>query len=55
MVNSMFGKTMEAVRNRLKIHLANNWNQAEFYIKNSTYHKLVRFDENLVAIHMRIK
>ena len=53
MNNSMFGKTMEAIRERVDIKLANNWNQAAFQIKKPTYNTLKIFDENLIAIHMR--
>jgi len=53
MNNAMFGKTMEAVRDRVNIQLANNWKQAAHYIKKPTYQKLRIFDDNLIAIHMR--
>jgi len=53
MNNSMFGKTMEAIRKRVDIKLANNWQQAAFQIKKPTYDKLKIFDKNLIAIHMR--
>jgi hypothetical protein len=53
MNNSMFGKTMEAIREHVDIKLANNWQQAAFQIKRPTYHKLKIFNENLIAIHMK--
>lgn len=53
MNNAMFGKTMEAIRERIDIKLANNWKQAAYYIKKPTYNKLRIFDEHLISIHMR--
>ena len=53
MNNSMFGKTMEAIRDRIDIHIANNWKQAAHYIKKPTFKKLTIFNEKLIAIHMR--
>jgi hypothetical protein len=53
MNNSMYGKTMEAIRERVVMHIANNWKQAAHYIKKPTFKKLTIFNDNLIAIHMR--
>jgi len=53
MNNSMFGKTMEAIRNRIDMKLADDWKRAKFYIRKPTFDYLKIFNENLVAIHMR--
>jgi hypothetical protein len=51
--NSVFGKLMENVRQRVDIKLATTWEYARKYIKKPTYSHLKVFNENLVAIHMR--
>jgi hypothetical protein len=53
MNNSVFGKLMENIRERVDIKLATNWEYARKYIKKPTFNHLKIFDENLVAIHMR--
>ena len=53
MNNSVFGKMMESIRERVDIKLANSWAQAAKQIKKPNYDKLKIFNENLVAIHMR--
>lgn len=53
MNNSMFGKTMEAIRERVEIKLADTWAKAAYQIRKPTYDKLKIFNENLIAIHMR--
>ena len=53
MNNSVFGKTMENIRNRVDIKLVNNKKQAEkFSAKPNFYHCNI-FSEDLVAIHMK--
>ena len=49
----MFGKTMEAIRNRVDTKLCDNWMQAKYYIKKPTFDYLKIFNKDLVAIHMR--
>jgi hypothetical protein len=53
MKNARFGKTMEAIRDRIEMHIANNWKQAAHFIKKPTFRKRSIFSENLIAIHMR--
>ena len=53
MNNAMFGKTMEAIRKRIDVKLADSWDRSKFYIKKPTFDYLKIFNDNLVAIHMR--
>ena len=53
MNNAFFGKTMEAIRNRVDIILCDNWTQAKYHIKKPTFDYLKIFNKNLVALHMR--
>ena len=53
MNNSVFGKTMENIRNRADIHLVTNENQARKLISKSNYHRRTIFCDNLAAIHMK--
>jgi hypothetical protein len=53
MNNSVFGKTMENVRNRVDIRIVNNekkWNKLS---KKHNFKSVTIFSENLVAVHMR--
>ena len=50
--NSVFGKTMENVRNYKDIKICDSWDRAKYFIKRPNYDKTVIFDENLFAIHM---
>jgi len=52
MNNSVFGKTMENIRNRQDIQLVTNENQAAKLINRRNYKKRTIFSEDLVAIHM---
>ena len=52
MNNSVFGKTMENIRNRVDIILVNDRRKAEKLAKPNFKH-LTIFDENLVSIHMK--
>ena len=56
MNNSVFGKTMENIRNRVDIKLVNNKKKAIELTRKLNYKSWTWFSENLVAIHMnRIK
>ena len=56
MNNSVFGKTMENIRNRVDIKLINNKKKAIELTRKLNYNSWTWFSENLVAIHMnRIK
>jgi hypothetical protein len=53
MNNSVFGKTMENIRNRVDIRIVNdekNWNKLA---KKHNFKSATIFSENLVAVHMR--
>ena len=53
MNNSVFGKTMENIRNRVDVKLLNNRGAAEKLSAKPNFEHLTIFDENLVAIHMK--
>ena len=53
MNNSVFGKTMENIRNRVDVKLVNNRGAAEKLSAKPNFEHLTIFDENLVAIHMK--
>ena len=52
MNNSVFGKTMENIRNRVDIKLVNNREKAEKLLKPNFKHCNI-FSENLISIHMK--
>ena len=52
MNNSVFGKTMENVRNRVNVKLVTNEKALNKLVKKSNYKKVNIFHEKLVAIHM---
>ena len=53
MNNSVFGKTMENIRNRVDIHLVTNEKQtSKFISKPNCQHRTI-FCDNLAAIHMK--
>ena len=52
MNNSVFGKTMENIRNRVDIRLVTNEDQARKLISKPNYQHRTIFCENLTAIHM---
>ena len=52
MNNSVFGKTMENIRNRVDIKLVTTPKQTEKYIYRSNYTGRTAFSDDLVAIHM---
>ncbi|XP_020912011.1 uncharacterized protein LOC110249773 [Exaiptasia diaphana] len=53
MNNSVFGKTMENIRNRVDIRLVTNETQAKKLISKPNYQHRTIFCENLAAIHMK--
>ena len=53
MNNSVFGKTMENIRNRVDVRLVTNEKQARKYISKPNYWNHTIFCETLVAIHMK--
>ena len=53
MNNSVFGKTMENIRNRVDIKLVNNKKQAENLSAKPNFNHCNVFSEDLVAIHMK--
>ena len=53
MNNSVFGKTMENIRNRVDIELVNNRNMAKKLTAKPNFKHLNIFCEDLVAIHMK--
>ena len=56
MNNSVVGKTMENIRNRVDIKLLNNKKKAIELTRKLNYNSWTWFSENLVAVHMnRIK
>ena len=53
MNNSVFGKTMENIRNRVDIRLVNDKAKARKLAAKPNFQHCTIFDENLVAIHMK--
>ena len=53
MNNSVFGKTMENIRNRVDIQLVNNKMKAKKLAAKPSYMHCTIFDENFIAIHMK--
>ena len=53
MNNSVFGKTMENIRNRVDIKLVNNKKQAEKLSAKPNFKHCNIFSENLLSIHMK--
>ncbi|XP_065642354.1 uncharacterized protein LOC136073985 [Hydra vulgaris] len=53
MNNSVFGKTMENVENRVDIRLVTNRNEAIKLASKPNFESRTIFDENFVAIHMK--
>ena len=53
MNNSVFGKTMENIRNRVDVKLLNDEKSAQKLVAKPNFEHLTIFDENLVAIHMK--
>ncbi|XP_072033599.1 uncharacterized protein [Amphiura filiformis] len=53
MNNSVFGKTMENIRNRVNVHLVTSLAKIRKLTSRPNFDRYTIFDENLVAIHMR--
>ena len=53
MNNSIFGKTMENIRNRENIRLVNNQKSLKKCAAKPNFDHFTEFDENLVAVHMK--
>ena len=53
MNNSVFGKTMENIRNRVDVRLVNNQDKAKKLISKPNLKHWTRFDENLIAVHLK--
>ena len=53
MNNSVFGKTMENIRNRVDVQLVNEEKKARKLVSKPNYDRCTIFDENLIAIHMK--
>ena len=53
MNNSVFGKTMENIRNRVDIHLVTDKKQVSKFISKPNYQHRTIFCDNLAAIHMK--
>jgi hypothetical protein len=53
MNNSVFGKTMENVRNRVDIRIVNDENKWNKLAKKHNFKSATIFSENLVAVHMK--
>ena len=53
MNNSVFGKTMENVRNRRDIKLVTTDKKRNKLVSEPNYHTTKRFSENLLAIEMK--
>ena len=51
--NSVFGKTMENIRNRVNIRLVNNQKSLKKCVAKPNFDHCTVFDENLVAVHMK--
>ena len=55
MNNSVFGKTMENIRNRIDVKLINNKEQARKLVAKPNFKHCKIFSKDLVAIHMKKK
>ena len=53
MNNSVFGKTMENIRNRVNVKLVNNEEKARKLIAKPNYNSCKIFSENLISVHMK--
>ena len=53
MNNSVFGKTMENIRNRVNVKLVNSENKARKLIAKPNYRSSKIFSENLISVHMK--
>ena len=53
MNNSVFGKTMENIRNRVNVKLVNSEEKARKLIAKPNYNSCKIFSENLISVHMK--
>ena len=53
MNNSVFGKTMENIRNRIDVKLVTEEKELEKLVKKSNFDRINIFTEDLVAVHMK--
>ena len=53
MNNSVFGKTMENIRNRVNVKLVNTGEQFKKLAAKPNYENRIIFNENLVSVHMK--
>ena len=53
MNNSVFGKTMENIRNRVNVKLVNNREKAPKLIAKPNFSSYKVFSENLISVHMK--
>ena len=53
MNNSVFGKTMENIRNRVNVKLVNNKNKLRKLVAKPNFKSCKIFNENLVSVHMK--
>ena len=53
MNNSVFGKTMENIRNRVNVKLVNSKEKARKLIAKPNYRSCKIFSENLISVHMK--
>ena len=53
MNNSVFGKTMENIRNRVNVKLVNNREKARKLIAKPNFRHCKIFSENLISVHMK--
>ena len=53
MNNSVFGKTLENIRNRVDIRLISSDKIAQKLAAKRSYDQCTIFDENLIAVHMK--
>ena len=53
MNNSVFGKTMENIRNRVNVKLVNTGEQFKKLVSKPNYESRKIFNENLVSVHMK--
>ena len=53
MNNSVFGKTMENIRNRVNVKLVCSMEKAQKLIAKPNLKHWVRFDENLIGVHLK--
>jgi len=54
MNNSVFGKTMENIRNRVDVKLVTSESEAKKLTNQSNFKSFTIFSENLIAVHMNV-